>query len=68
MTQDLINQLPEHVDPCGENGEFHTFCFDGPIFKKPINFELGEKTYREYETPNNNETKTGFWFCDILLN
>jgi diphthamide synthase (EF-2-diphthine--ammonia ligase) len=33
IDHDFIKDLPENVDPCGENGEFHTFTFDGPIFK-----------------------------------
>ena len=64
ITKALIENLPETVDPCGENGEFHTFCFDGPIFKHPVPFTIGEKIYREYDTPNA-DTKTGFWFCDL---
>ncbi|HWF12711.1 MAG TPA: diphthine--ammonia ligase [Candidatus Acidoferrales bacterium] len=47
--------LPPHVDPCGENGEFHTFVFDGPIFKSPIAIRTGEKVVRD-----------GFCFCDLL--
>ena len=39
--------LPPTVDPCGENGEFHTFVFDGPIFSRPIGFTLGEVVQRE---------------------
>jgi diphthamide synthase (EF-2-diphthine--ammonia ligase) len=35
--------LPEGVDPCGENGEFHTFVYDDPIFSRRIDFELGER-------------------------
>ena len=64
--------IPNNVDPCGENGEFHTFCFDGPIFKKPLNIEVGEKVYRplEIKTDSNYscspENKTqGFWFCEL---
>ncbi|MCX7547553.1 ATP-binding protein [Xanthomarina sp. F1114] len=66
LDEDLIASLPEVVDPCGENGEFHTFCFDGPIFKNPIEFEVGEKTYREYPKPNSTDAASGFWFCDLL--
>jgi uncharacterized protein (TIGR00290 family) len=47
--------LPLGVDPCGENGEFHTFVFDGPIFKSPIAVQVGEKVIRD-----------GFCFCDLL--
>ncbi|WP_306350044.1 diphthine--ammonia ligase [Flavobacterium sp. '19STA2R22 D10 B1'] len=70
---DFIQQLPEEVDPCGENGEYHTFCYDGPIFKKKIPFIIGEKVYKPLEIKTNSdcslpsEIKTkGFWFCDIL--
>ncbi len=47
--------LPPGVDACGENGEFHTFVFDGPIFKAPVEFRIGEKVIRD-----------GFCFCDLL--
>jgi uncharacterized protein (TIGR00290 family) len=39
--------LPPGVDPCGENGEFHTFAFDGPIFTRSIGFTLGEVVQRD---------------------
>jgi uncharacterized protein (TIGR00290 family) len=48
IDEDFINELPEGVDVCGENGEFHTFCYDGPIFKKPVEFEIGEKVLKSY--------------------
>ena len=44
---DLIADLPEGVDPCGENGEFHSFVFDGPIFSKPIDVVVGEVVCRD---------------------
>jgi len=75
IDKDFIKDLPDNVDACGENGEFHTFCFDGPIFKTPIQFTIGEIVYREYEAPENKEdncftptqkTNMGFWFCDLL--
>ncbi|GAA3598708.1 diphthine--ammonia ligase [Flavivirga amylovorans] len=67
----FIDNLPEGVDPCGENGEFHTFCFDGPIFKKPIPFTIGEKIYRKYNTPKTDDSicksdKYGVWYCDLI--
>ncbi len=79
IDQNFINDLPENVDVCGENGEFHTFTFDGPIFSKPIDFEIGEIVYRKYERPENqNASNTacdtddksafdfGFWYCDLI--
>ena len=52
----LLADLPENIDPCGENGEFHSFVFDGPIFKEKINFTVGEKTLRDER----------FEFCDLI--
>jgi len=63
IDHDFINDLPKDVDICGENGEFHTFCFDGPYFKKPVNFTKGEIIMREYNTKG---FKSKFWFCDLL--
>ncbi|HET7588885.1 MAG TPA: ATP-binding protein [Solirubrobacterales bacterium] len=51
----LLAELPPSVDPCGENGEFHTFVHAGPIFRAPIEVELGEVVSRE-----------GFAFQDLL--
>lgn len=64
----FLADLPENVDPCGENGEFHTFVFDGPIFRKPIDFQIGEKVLKTY-TSQNKEGETieyGFWFLDLI--
>ena len=79
IDQDFINDLPENIDVCGENGEFHTFTFDGPIFSKPIEFEIGEVVYRKYEKPKETESSDtacdtsatdafdfGFWYCDLI--
>lgn len=75
IDKNFIANLPEGVDPCGENGEFHTFCFDGPIFKTPITFSIGEKVYREYNTPKTGDNdsvckstdeKYGVWYCDLI--
>jgi uncharacterized protein (TIGR00290 family) len=53
----LLTDLPKGVDPCGENGEFHTFVYDGPIFKEPISIRVGEIVDRD-----------GFQFADIIPN
>jgi len=52
----FLNDLPAHVDPCGENGEFHTFVYEGPIFKHCIHFKKGEVVLRDNR----------FYFCDLL--
>jgi uncharacterized protein (TIGR00290 family) len=43
----FFSDLPPGVDPCGENGEFHTFVFDGPVFSRPVSFTLGEAVHRD---------------------
>ena len=45
--KDLLKNLPAKCDPCGENGEFHTFVYDGPIFKSKIDFEVGETIFKD---------------------
>jgi uncharacterized protein (TIGR00290 family) len=47
LDESFFADLPANVDPCGENGEFHTFVFDGPIFSRPIAFTLGETVQRD---------------------
>ncbi len=70
IDENFLNDLPPEVDPCGENGEFHTFCYDGPIFKEKIEFTLGEKVLKTYKSPEKdskeNEKTIGFWFCDLI--
>ncbi len=69
----FLAELPNDCDPCGENGEFHTFCFDGPIFKNPIAFELAERVFKPFPTtsekvddPHDNQLQAkGFWYQEI---
>ena len=51
----FLADLPATVDPCGENGEFHSFVFDGPIFKERVSYTLGEVVMRD-----------SFYFCDLV--
>jgi uncharacterized protein (TIGR00290 family) len=51
----FFRELPIEVDPCGENGEFHTFVFNGPIFRSPVPVEPGQVVERD-----------SFVFCDLL--
>ena len=55
LDEQFFRDLPSNVDPCGENGEFHTFVFDGPIFRKPIPVRVGEIVERD-----------SFIYCDLL--
>lgn len=61
----FITDLPEGIDPCGENGEFHTFVFDGPLFKKPIEFSLGEKVFKTFPSSTEESTQ-GYWYIDLI--
>ncbi|MGN6195841.1 MAG: diphthine--ammonia ligase [Ginsengibacter sp.] len=75
IDQDFINDLPPGVDACGENGEFHTFVFDGPLFSRPVIFTKGEIVSRKYTAPKQSNTNCvqqsetndyNFFFCDLL--
>jgi len=75
ISHELIESLPGDVDVCGENGEFHTFAFKGPIFSKEIKYKTGEKVFKEYKAPlDANDTcvsdttkkLSGFWYCDLI--
>ena len=52
----FLSDLPENVDPCGENGEFHSFVYDGPIFRERVSFTQGVKVLREKR----------FYYCDLI--
>lgn len=47
LTAELLKEMPDTIDPCGENGEFHTFVFDGPMFTQPLDIEMGEVVTRD---------------------
>lgn len=74
LDESFIKDLPENVDVCGENGEYHSFVFDGPIFSSPIHFVKGEIVFKEYASPQTKKEgsitlapqSTGFYFCDLL--
>jgi diphthamide synthase (EF-2-diphthine--ammonia ligase) len=50
----LLEDLPADVDPCGERGEFHTFCTAGPMFREALRVRVGERVVRD-----------GFAFADL---
>jgi uncharacterized protein (TIGR00290 family) len=54
INAELLSALPPGVDPCGENGEFHTFVFDGPNFSQAVDISIGERV-----------TRGAFCFCDL---
>ena len=61
----FVKNLPEDVDPCGENGEFHSFTYDGPIFKDLIKLDLGDRVYQTYQ---HGHEKTTIEFIELSLN
>ncbi|AKD57701.1 Dph6-related ATP pyrophosphatase [Spirosoma radiotolerans] len=74
---DLLKDLPRTVDPCGENGEYHSFVYDGPTFSHPVSFTKGEVVHRTFTRSGGTDTHTsqtdvrwdtGFWYQDLLLN
>jgi uncharacterized protein (TIGR00290 family) len=56
VDEDFLNDLPAEADPCGENGEFHSFVYDGPIFKWAISFKKGDVVVK----------RGRFHYCDLL--
>ena len=56
--EQFLSELPPNVDPCGENGEFHSFVYDGPIFSERILYKKGEITLRDNR----------FYYCDLIPN
>ena len=52
----FLSDLPNGIDPCGENGEFHSFVYDGPIFSRGIIFEKGQVVLRDNR----------FYYCDLV--
>ena len=56
FNEEFLSSIPSSVDPCGENGEFHTFVFDGPLFLHPVHFKVGRIVLRENR----------FYFIDLI--
>jgi diphthamide synthase (EF-2-diphthine--ammonia ligase) len=54
--EQFLSELPSNIDPCGENGEFHSFVYDGPIFREKLLFKLGDIVLRDNR----------FYFCDLI--
>jgi uncharacterized protein (TIGR00290 family) len=77
IDREFIEDYPDAADICGENGEYHSFVFDGPIFEQPIAFAVGETVCRDYTPPQAKDDEacasstpprwdTGFWYTDLL--
>lgn len=55
----FLQDLPSSVDPCGENGEYHSFVFDGPLFRSPVDFRIEDIVSRQY-------MGSSFHFCELV--
>ena len=73
IDEQFLVDLPDGVDPCGENGEFHSFVFDGPNFKNPVTFQKGKLrnvSYKNEEDEDHDKKQkswdTDFWYVDLL--
>lgn len=64
----FLAALPDTVDPCGENGEFHSFCYDGPIFKESLPVQIQDKVKKSYsfKYADGTEGEKWFWFVEIV--
>lgn len=65
----MINSFDSNIDPCGENGEFHSYVYDGPIFQYPVEVEVGDTIVHTYEhkLSSGELIRTAFEFADISL-
>lgn len=63
----FVDSLPAGVDPCGENGEYHTFCFDGPLFRHPVPFRLAEPRCETFPVrlDDGTERTYAYWFAGL---
>ena len=71
IDESFLESVPAHVDPCGENGEYHSFCFDGPIFKHAVDFTRGKIFSKSFELNKtvedaNSSSKLQMWYLEIL--
>ena len=66
VDRDFVASLPAGTDPNGENGEYHTFCYDGPIFASPVPFRLGTPFSRSYDVRLDDGTVCGFSSASYL--
>ena len=67
IDETFVRDLPDGVDVCGENGEYHTFCYAGGPFRTPVQFALGEPLQRRYPVKLDDGTvkNYAYWFADI---
>ena len=68
LDRDFVKELPKNVDPCRENGEFHTFVFEAPYFPEPIQFQPGETVEKTYQFKNSagEDLTSTYFFTDLI--
>ena len=64
-TKEFIKDLPSEIDVCGENGEFHSFCFAGPIYKESIEIKLGPIIEKYYDLDKEKGLKSQYFFAEL---
>jgi diphthamide synthase (EF-2-diphthine--ammonia ligase) len=72
LDADFVSSLPPDVDPCGENGEYHSFCFAGPIYHEPVRVKVAGKIYQPLnaalQQPDRlGKITKGFWYADVVM-
>jgi uncharacterized protein (TIGR00290 family) len=72
LSEELVGLMSPGTDPCGENGEFHTFVYEGPVFRDKLDVACTEKVVKYYKVKKETEGKieeeeVGYWFADIKL-
>lgn len=67
IDRSLLHDLPPGVDPCGENGEYHTLCYAGGMFREPVAYSLGRPEKRTYDIRFEDGTvkKFSYWFANV---
>ncbi len=64
IDESFLNDLPDGVDICGENGEYHSFVFDGPIFCNPVEFEIVQRYHKDYPDETNT-LQNRYWYLEL---
>lgn len=72
LSEEIVKYMSPGTDPCGENGEFHTFVYAGPVFRSELDIACTEKVVKYYKVKKETEGKVeeeevGYWFADIKL-
>ncbi len=65
IDEDFIHDFPEHADICGENGEYHSFVFDGPIFKEPVDFTVAGRHFEDYPG-SDGCSPVRYWYLELV--